>query len=492
MGQDSNTRQAAWAAVSGFCSFAFGLVSSMILSRYFDKIEYGTYKQVLYIYNTLLSVFTLGLPKSYSFFLPRVTIEQGRNLVRKITNILFVLGGIFSLTLFLGSDLIANFLCNPELSFNLRVFSIVPLVMLPTMGLEGILATYRKTKMIAIYTFLTRVGMLIFVIVPVLLFDAGCMGALLGFACASIISFFIALYMKNYPFRGINNRFCEIQYKEILRFALPLFWAGIWGMVIFSSDQFFVSRFWGIETFAEFSNGFMEIPLIGMVVGACSTVLSPIFSKMSENVHMNLKQVLYPLWLSVYKKTVLALYPILVFCCFFADIVIVFLYGEQYVNSSVYFRWKLFGCFFTVMVYAPLLINMGKVKFYARVHMIGAFVLVFFECLAGYLFQSPYSIAIISTMCLLGRVFCMLYVIAKCFDVRIYQLFPYKDIFKVTSLSIAVSLMVRLLLIDNINIDYVFLLPLSFIVYAILYFLLATFFKLNYFSLINPLINKRK
>ena len=100
---ESNTKQAAWVALGSFCSFGFSIVSSMILSRYFTKSDYGTYKQVMYVYNTLLSVFTLGLPKAFSYFLPRVELSQSKNLIAKITKLFFLLGGVFSLLLFLLS-----------------------------------------------------------------------------------------------------------------------------------------------------------------------------------------------------------------------------------------------------------------------------------------------------------------------------------------------------------------------------------------------------
>ena len=69
--QTSNSKQAVWVAIGSFFSFFVGIVSPVILSRFFDKGDYGTYKQVMYVYNTLLAVFTLGLPKAYAYFLPK-------------------------------------------------------------------------------------------------------------------------------------------------------------------------------------------------------------------------------------------------------------------------------------------------------------------------------------------------------------------------------------------------------------------------------------
>ncbi|HQB37453.1 MAG TPA: hypothetical protein PLI41_07915, partial [Bacteroidales bacterium] len=73
----SNTNQAIWVGLGKLSSILLGIISAAILARYFDKKEYGTYKQVLYIYNTLLVLFSAGLQGSFSYFLPKQTMEQG-------------------------------------------------------------------------------------------------------------------------------------------------------------------------------------------------------------------------------------------------------------------------------------------------------------------------------------------------------------------------------------------------------------------------------
>lgn len=82
--KSNNTIQAAWVALGSLFAFGFSIVSSIILSRYFDKTDYGTYKQVIYVYHTLLIVFTLGLPKTYSYFLPRTNDCYVKSLVKRL------------------------------------------------------------------------------------------------------------------------------------------------------------------------------------------------------------------------------------------------------------------------------------------------------------------------------------------------------------------------------------------------------------------------
>src|SRR5690606_15708129 len=134
----SNYTQAVWLAISSFSSFALAFISAAILSRYFDKTEYGTYKQIIYIYSTLQVIFTAGLPSVFAYFIPRYNHEQGKYLVNRINKVFLILGFLFSLVLYFSSGFIAQMLKNNELAIGLKIFSIFPLFTLPTLGVEGL------------------------------------------------------------------------------------------------------------------------------------------------------------------------------------------------------------------------------------------------------------------------------------------------------------------------------------------------------------------
>lgn len=472
-------------------SFGFGVGSSMILSRYFSKEDYGTYQQVLYVYNSLLTVFTLGLPKAFSYFLPRIPKNQAKDMIKKITNLFFLLGGFFSLLLFLLSDIIAELLKNPSLGYALKIFSLVPLLMLPTMGLEGILSTFRLTKFMAIYTVVTRALMLICVAMPVLIFNGGYIQAIVGFVIASFIAFLLALYFKYYPVRNNGNEKCDITYSEVFAFSLPLLHASLWGIIINSADQFFISRYFGNKTFAEFSNGALDLPFVGMIVGATATVLSPVFSRMSHE-RLNPQLEIFPIWKSVFEKSAMLIYPLLIYTWFFADILIIVLYGEQYEVSSVYFRIKTVINFFTLIVYAPLIINIGKVKYYANVHMYGAIILVIAEYISVLLFNSPYILVSVSVICQFGRIYFMLKLVTNFFNYPLYKLFPLKLIAKILLPSIIILSLEYYLFTYILRLQSLTVLFLSFTIYSIVFYLYSLRVKLNYIGIVKPLLKKGK
>ena len=423
--EKSNTNQAIWVAIGSLSSVLTSLLTLMILSRALSKVDYGTYNQVMYVYNTLLIVFSAGLPNAFPYFLSRGEDRNAKNLISKINRILFILGLVFTIALFLGSDLIAVALKNDELSKALKYFALVPMLMLPTIGLEGILSTFRKTKFLALFTIVTRLTCIVFVTTPVLVWNLGVESALIGFTVYSFIAFLLALFLKRYPTRTFPSEKTTFTYKEISAFAIPLMFAGIWGIIIRASDQFFISHFFGTTVFAEFANGSIELPFVTIFVGATSVVLIPVFSKKFHS-HENAKEEVLLIWKSVFSRSVKVIYPMVIFCWFFAFEIIHLLFGEKYLGSADYFRIKLIVNLFTIITYSPLILAIGATKYYNRVHLIGAVILVSLELLSVYTISSPYVITIISVICQISRIFAMLFFIAKYFDIPLIKLVPPK------------------------------------------------------------------
>jgi O-antigen/teichoic acid export membrane protein len=485
----NNTLQALWISLGSLFAFGFAIVSSMILSRCFPKEDYGTYRQVIYVYNTLLVVFTLGLPNAFAYFLPRVDINQAKKLINKITNLFFLLGGLFSVLLFVFSGQIAILLKNPDLELAIKIFSPVPLFMLPTMGLEGILATFQQTKFMALYTFITRVFMLVCVVVPVVFFEGGYIQAIIGFVVASFITFLLAIYLKYYPVRNAKSDACLISFSEIFKFSLPLLFASVWGIIINSADQFFISRYFGPQVFADFSNGSLQLPFVSMIIGASSSVLSPIFSRQIHE-KQDPHKIILPLWRSVFEKSAKIIYPLVLFFIFFADFVMVLLYGKIYDNSGIYFQIKLLVNFFTLISFAPLIFAMGATKFYAEVHMYGAIILVSLEYFAILTFNSPYVVTVVSVVCQMGRIMALLLFISKFFDIKLYNLFPLRLILKILIPSIVMLFTIRFIFVNVLNLNGILLLCITATVYLILFAVWTYFAKIDYKIIIKPFLEK--
>ncbi len=485
----NNTFQALWISIGSLSSFLVAIVSSMILSRYFSKADYGTYRQIVYVYTSLTIIFTAGLPNVFSYFLPRYDLSKGKNIVRRITNILFLSGALFSFFLFIFSEPIAKLLNNTNLSSGLKIFSIVPFLILPTLGIEGIFATYKKTIFIAIYNTVTRILMLLCILIPVIFIKGTIIYAIYGWVIASTLILGIAFLFKSIPFKGIKSEKNDLKMNKILTYSIPIVLSSIWGVAINSSNQFFISRYFGSVKFAEYANGFIQLPFIGMVTGAASSVLMPIFSKMIYNNED--KSQIFDLWKNAIIKSAIIIYPLIIFCIGNAKQIIIILYTKSYLNSVMFFQISLAINIFTFIFFNVFLLSMGKSKLYANVHLIAAISLWCMQYLIIKLFNSPLSIVLIFGLIqILLNTYFLIY-ISNYFNVKISIIVPFNKILKIFFHSIMILILI--LFISNyidIYMNNLLLIFGKFILYIFILITTGRFLKINYLMPFSPILRK--
>jgi len=441
--QASNTNQAIWVGIGQLSSFFLSLLSAAILARYFNKSDYGTYKQVLYIYNTLLILFSAGLQGAYSYFLPRQSMEQGKDFIYKLIRTFLISGIFFSVTLFLSAPAIAVLFKNPDLQKGLRIFSAVPVLMLPVIGIEGIYATLRKTHVIAIYTTLSRVLMLLLITVPVLLLKGTYITALYGWIIASLVTFLTGIYLILKPFVAVERKPTRFRYEDIFRYSTPLMVATIYGIIIRFADQFFISRYYGAEVFAEFSNGFIDLPFVAMIAGATVTVLLPLFSRYSETSE-GIDSICQT-WKSATERSIILVYPLLAFFIFNARNSVVALYGPQYEVSAVYFIIGMMIGYFNIIVFQSVLFALGKTRIYARIHLVQAVLIWIVGFIIVSLSGSPATYAALSRIFYIAQVCVGIYYAARVLGVSLKYVIPFSTMLKVLLHSSAICGLVSFL-----------------------------------------------
>lgn len=473
-----NTIQVFWLALGYFATFAVGMGSAMILSRYFDKTEYGTYRQIIYVYNTLLVIFSVGLPKVYAYFLPKYSKEEGRYIVNKITGLLLFFGLLFSVTLYFGSDFIADLLNNPELSYGLKIFSPIPFLMLPTLGIEGIYSTYKKTLTIAIYNTVTRLLMLFFIVLPVVLLEGTYIYAIYGWLVVSVISFVVALVLKNRPFRDIESVSTNFSYETILKYSTPLVVASLAGTAIQSSNQFFISRYFGEVEFANFSNGFIQLPFVVMVTSSVATVLMPQISKL----HKTNPEKIGGLYKSAILNSAIVLYPLISFFLVFSSDVVQILFSDLYLDSSIYMKLSMVFNYFNILVFAPILLGMGASGAYSKIHIITAVFLWLLSYGVVLFVPNPHLVAVVFVFMRLVLIVMAYVLILKLLKVRISQILPIKQFLMLATHSLACSFFV-FYLISLVDLNILLTIMVAFSLYLIILFSTDFIFKNGYLKM---------
>lgn len=482
----SNTKQAVWIAIGNLFSTGIALVSAMILSRYFNKEDYGTYKQVIYIYGTTQIVFTLGLPRCFSYFLPKLPIEQAKQTINKISNIFYVTGLIFAALLFFSAPILATGFNNTNLTDAIRIYSPVAFFLLPTLGLEGILATYQKSEYIALYNTLTRVFMLICVVVPVIVFGGSYKMALWGFVISSFITYLLAIYLRNLPLKGVVHQPTTVHYRDIWNFSLPLMTASIWGALINSTDQFFISRYYGTEEFANFSNGAAQLPFVGMIMTATVTVLTPVFSR---EFHKGNFSEIVDLWQRSTIKAAKLLFPLLIFFIVFAQPLMIVMYGKQYAGSAIFFQIKQVAAFTQVITVWTLIISMGHTKFYSQIHMWAMLALIPIEYTICKFLDSAFLVTVGHVIVMFFMCTATFFHIVRYLNTSIRLFIPFKQLITLTLLS-TITAFTSFLLFKALTptLNNFLLLLLGFTVFLVLYIIGVLIFKVDYNNIFSAFI----
>lgn len=490
---NNHSVQVFWVALSSLSNLVMAILSTAILSRILDKTEYGTYRQIIYVYSSLLVIFSAGLPNIFSYFLPKITLEEGKQLTFKVTLLLLGLGALFGLFLYIGAPAIAKFYNNNAMQDGLRIFFIIPVLLLPTLGIDGIFASYRKTHLLAIFNIINKLVLLLCIIVPVYLLEPTCTMALKGWVAGSAFTLILALFFKNIPFKNVRPVQGSVNFRQVFAYSIPLVLASIWGMAIRYADQFYISHFFGTETYAEFMNGFIEIPFAAIITGSIATILTPLISGTTTDNILHQKTI--QLWIEALKKSALLLYPLVTFFIFFGFDTMTTVYSEKYYNSGHYFKINIFLNYFNIIMFSPVFYGMGKVRLYSNLHLIFAVLAWVIGYILILIFNHPFAIAYLSTAIQVMFIVVSVWLVKDLLKQKITDLIPFGFLLMVLGHTIfAGFLSERIIRLLEIQSDFFRLIGGGVIFISIL-LVSDILLKLNYLSVVlNPVkdILKRK
>lgn len=486
----SRTMQTFIVGLGSICTIGLSISMAMVLSRLLDKKDYGTFRQVLYVYSSMTVLFQVGLPKATSYFLPKLPLNEGKSTLKHIVILLSLSGISFSLLLYGGANWIGSLLHNEDLPRLLRVYSPMPTFILPTLALQGVCMTFSEPKLYVIFQVFTKILALLSVCIPVY-FGYSLRFAIFSWAIASCFSLCVALFLMFYPYLNTNAKTCGVGFFSILKFCVPLVLTSILAVLLSSADRFIISRCFGAEVFAEYINGAMELPLISIITSSTAVVLLPVFSRSYEK--ENGKEEIMAIWTRSILKTTMILYPIAVICFVYADDIMNILYSNRYIISSKFFKIYLFLCVIRVVSYIPLMIGIGALGSYVIGHIVACIVAWGGGYAIAILTCKPEYVALTFVLSIFIMVFCFLYGISKKMHVRIREIVPYWQLGERLIISIITGALVWFLT-SYIDPDTIFQnlirLCMGTAVFIPCYLLIAKTFGIDVVDFIRPILSR--
>jgi len=403
-----------------------GLVSGMVAARLLTKMDYATMKQTMLAYNFAAPLLMLGLPNALYYFLPREKNRKRGVLIDNIT-LLIIMGLNFSaFLLFGGTDLLATRFNNPNLTTTLKWLIPYPLYVMPAAVLGAVLLTQDKTLVLAKYNVISSLLMVGLTIAAVV-FTRSYTGPLLVQIYFPLLLLPVILWLSFKYVPGKITMPDKDSMKEMLKYAAPLGIAGMMGTLMLQTNQMVVSAMCTPVEFANYVNGAIEIPLIGVITGSIASV---ILVDMTNYIHEGNYSIALDLFKKAAIKSAAILFPVMFFLLVAGKSFIVTIYSAKYLESVIPFYIYLFILPIRIVVYGSALMALGQSKvilirsvFDLVINTVLSIVFVYFF---GYLGA---AIATIATL-YIWTVPYNLYKIGQGFNVSAIQTLPFKQLGK--------------------------------------------------------------
>jgi len=295
-------------------------------------VLFGAYKQIFLLYGTLYMVGQLGMSESLYYFIPHHP-ERGGALAANSTVILSLCGVACVALLTFGASPMARLVGNAEVAPYLPLLGVFLATMLVTTVLEIAMVSRQRYAMASATYVASDVLRTVFLVVPVML--GGGVRELLwgGIAIGSLRMLALAWYLWQ-DFRlalSLDTTLLRTQ----LAYALPFALAVLVEIAQSTLHQYVVSYKFDAATFALYSIGCLQIPLIDFIAGpACNVMMV----RMAEARRAGDRPAVLAGFEDTTRKLALFFFPLLGVLLVAGHDLIVFLFTEQYAASVPIFR----------------------------------------------------------------------------------------------------------------------------------------------------------
>jgi O-antigen/teichoic acid export membrane protein len=240
----------------------------LVLARALDLGEYGTYKQIFLIAQTLSLVLPFGMAQSLYFFVPRE--ERARPYVFNALAFLSLGAGIAVALLWIWGEGFARWLGNSELIRYRGELAIYVVGLIGSFPLEIGLTSRGRTGSAALVYLVSDTARAAVMVVPVL-YGYGLAGAMRGLAVFSLLRLVAtwAVLLRDSSGPLWNRRALLRQ----LAYAAPFGFAVLVARISKDYHQYAVSSMFSPEVFALYATGCFQLPFIDLIYTPTTEVL---------------------------------------------------------------------------------------------------------------------------------------------------------------------------------------------------------------------------
>lgn len=308
------------------------LLIPLTLVRLFDQTEYGTYKQLFLVFATLYSVALVGLSDSLYYFVPKNPVEGGGYVANAVLG-LVISGAACLAWLHAMRFSVAAWMKNPALADHLSSIGVFLFFTLLATVLEIALIARKRYTTASVTYVISDIARAACFALPVV-FLAPDLQTLMRWAIAfSAARLLCAMWMLKREF-GSDFQVTPGLMKSQLAYALPFSLYVLVEILQSTFHQYTVSWTFDAATFAIYSVGCFQVPLVDFLATPASSVM---MVRMGEELREGRPAHALSIWIDITRKLALVFFPAVVFLMVTAKEVITFLFTDAYAASAPIF-----------------------------------------------------------------------------------------------------------------------------------------------------------
>lgn len=352
-------RRAGLIGAGNFTRLLVKTIMGFVLARLFTKDDFGTWRQLFLLNDTLSCLVLLGIPQSILFFLPRlrkINPEKAPAFVGQTLWLLGVSGLVLGLGIFLLREPIGHWFSNPALPGLLTLFWLYPFFSFLMSAHNYVFIAHDRPRRTAVFTAVSVITDAVLVLGAALVYKNP-WAVTLGLMISSTLQFlYVAMALR--PLTAMTIPAWP-SIREQLVYSLPLGLASVLGILAKQLDKLVVSGWFTPADYAVFSVGATEIPLVGTIIGTLNAVLLP---ALSASAAQGNRDDFYRVHRGAVRKNALFIVPLCALFFVVAPDFFVVAFSAPYAGAAVFFRIYIISALLRVAVYNVPFSALGRTR----------------------------------------------------------------------------------------------------------------------------------
>ncbi|HEX2489824.1 MAG TPA: lipopolysaccharide biosynthesis protein, partial [Blastocatellia bacterium] len=361
--QKSFIERAAWLTGANLLAFALSFLTPLVIVRVFDRVEFGTYKQLFQILTTFMTALYLQVPMSAYYFMPREPNKR-RQVAMNIILFYLVVGLLTALVFAAYPTWITYIFHNPALDQHIPLLGVALTLWLIAANVEILPLALGDVRTASRFIVLAQISKSLIMISAALMF-----GSLRAVLWGSIIQGAIqCAFMLGYiHFRigslkvRLDQLFDWSLLRKQLSNSLPYGGGATAQSLQVDLHNYFVSHYFSAASFAVYANGCFQVPLISLLQSSFRDALTPEVARLEASGDY---RAIIQAWLNAMRRLTFVILPACALLFVVRRELVVTLFTEEYADSAQIFAIYLVALLTQVVLTSSIMRSIADFRYF--------------------------------------------------------------------------------------------------------------------------------